>query len=244
MVLVLQVLTLAITPFQQNCRILFWQDSRHCWVVDPGGEVPRILATLRDRNLVVDRIILTHAHIDHGGGVKNLLAQLAATQGAQPELVACGAAEASLRATLSQQAVLFGLSPQEYENVPEPDRIVNDGDFVALEEGNAKVLFTPGHSPGHLAFYFESTQFVTQWLSANGIIVDEQRGSAPVLLGGDALFAGAVGRTDLPGGNQATLYRSIKEKLYTLPGDTIVMCGHGPDTTIETERTTNPFVRG
>ena len=212
--------------------------------MDPGGEVPRLMSVLGAHDLEVDKIVLTHAHIDHAGGVKRLRERVAKAQGTVPPLCSCGREETFLRSTLSQQASFFGLSPSEYEDVPEPEEVVRDGSTVSLDSVSARVLFTPGHSPGHLAFFFEEIDFHVQWLDHSGSIAEEEQRRAPVLIGGDALFSGSIGRTDLPGGDHQTLLKSIREKLYVLPGHTRVLSGHGPDTTIERERTTNPFVRG
>jgi glyoxylase-like metal-dependent hydrolase (beta-lactamase superfamily II) len=115
---------------------------------------------------------------------------------------------------------MYGLPAEEWPNCPEPNHYISGGDEVFVGGHCATVLATPGHSPGHVSFYFE----------ADGVV-----------LGGDALFSGSIGRTDLPGGNTAQLLDSIRKELFTLPDDTRVLSGHGPDTTIYIEKTTNPF---
>lgn len=219
----MQIETLVVTPFQQNCRVIFAPESGKCAVIDPGGEVERIIALIRRLGAQVESILLTHAHIDHAAGASELESRLR-EEGQQPLLLA-HPAEQAMRSSIESQAAMFGLSGAEYRNVREPDRYLEHGDEYLLGENRAKVLFTPGHAPGHIALFFADT------------------GGAPVLIAGDALFAGSIGRTDLPGGDHETLLRSIREQLYVLPEDTRVLSGHGPETTIGREKQSNPFVR-
>lgn len=228
--------TICVTPFQQNARLIIDDESLDAAVVDPGGDVPLILQTIKKHDVSVKAIILTHSHIDHVGGVTALLKALSeADPFVSPKLFA-HRAEADFRSSVSQQALYFGLSPEEFLNAPEPDVYVEDGSEILIGNLVAKILFTPGHSPGHVAIFFDGESIKKTSSPRN------PNAKTPVLISGDALFAGSIGRTDLPGGNYFQLLESIKHKLLTLPGETIVKSGHGPDTTIERERRTNPFL--
>ncbi len=231
------VRTVLVTPFGQNARVLIEEESRRGVVVDPGGESERILPllTLRGEPVRVDSIFLTHSHIDHAGGVVSLRKLLRETSGNEPPLAA-HRLERELRASVRDTARFFGLSPEDYENSPEPERYVDEGDEIAVGSVSGRLLFTPGHSPGHLSVYFPAGRVR---LETEGMPVEEFSG--PLVLGGDVLFQGSIGRTDLPGGDHETLLRSVREKLFTLPDESRVLCGHGPDTTIGIEKHTNPF---
>lgn len=127
-----------------------------------------------------------------------------------------------MRSSISGQAMMFGLSAKDYQDCPEPDQYLQDGDELLVGNFKIKALFTPGHSPGHLSFFIA--------------------GERPTVISGDSLFKGSIGRTDLPGGNHRLLIKSIENKLLTLPENTIVLPGHGPDTTIFNEKNRNPFL--
>ena len=234
----LTVRTLTVTPFEQNARIVVEHSSKRALVVDPGGDCDRIVDELADLNVVVEAVFLTHSHIDHCGGVRQLYRDFERLGWGRPPLLA-HAAEREMRGSITQQALLFGLSPQQFENVDEPDRYVDQGDIIQLGDSRGRILFTPGHSPGHVGLFFEAV---------TGTIFDcggEERAieSTPILLGGDAVFAGAIGRTDLPGGDYRLLLASIRDQILTLPGNTIILPGHGPLTTVDAERGSNPFFR-
>jgi hydroxyacylglutathione hydrolase len=203
--------TLTVGPFQENCYVI--GDGEVGAIVDPGDEATRIALAVERTGLEIDQILVTHAHIDHVGAVAALADEYACPVLMHPE------AELMLN-QLPTQAMMMGL---RFGNVPAVDRQVQDGE--ALEVGGLRLeaLYTPGHAPGHLAFYVESEGLV---------------------LSGDALFAGSVGRTDLFGGDMEVLMRSINERLLTLPDETRVYPGHGPQTTIGEERAYNPFLRG
>lgn len=223
----LHITTCVVTPFQQNCRLLVDEETESAVLIDPGGDAERLAAVVLDSGAELRSLVLTHSHIDHCAGV-------AALNRIHGEVPLVGSSiEKSLREGIGNQALLFGLSPAEYENCPEPDIDLTDGDVVTIGNTAATALFTPGHSPGHFAFYFESGEW----------IVDGRRGDGPLLIAGDTLFSGSIGRTDLPGGNHAQLIDSITSRLLTLPDQTLVLCGHGPSTTIVDERNSNPFLR-
>ena len=207
--MILEMLT--VGPFQENCYVI--GDGESGAIVDPGDEAARIALAVEQTNLEIGRILVTHAHIDHVGAVATL-----ADEYACPVLMHAEA-EPMLR-QLPTQAMTMGL---RFGKVPSVDRYVEDEEVLEIGDLRLRSLYTPGHAPGHLAFYVDGEGLV---------------------LSGDALFAGSVGRTDLFGGNMEVLLRSINERLLTLPDETRVYPGHGPQTTIGTERAHNPFLRG
>jgi hydroxyacylglutathione hydrolase len=202
-----------VGPFQENCYVIGDEDSGIGALIDPGDEAPRIALTVERMGLSISQIIVTHAHIDHVGAIAPLTDEFLCPVLMHEE------AEAMLQ-TMPQQAMMMGM---RFGKVPKVDRHIADDEM--LEVGNLRLrsLYTPGHAPGHLAFYAEEQE---------------------VVFSGDALFAGSVGRTDLPGGSMEVLLRSISERLLTLPDATRVLSGHGPETTIGRERMTNPFLGG
>jgi hydroxyacylglutathione hydrolase len=216
-----------VTPFQQNCTILWEQPSRRAVVIDPGGEVPRILDAIGKLGVRVERILLTHGHIDHAGGaaaLKQALEQAGAGSGqGSPATVPIEGPDQRdrfLLEGLETQAGMFGMSG--VQNVL-PERWLAEGDEVRVGDQVFKVLHCPGHTPGHVVFVNPGARFA---------------------IVGDLLFSGSIGRTDFPYGDHAALLRSIKEKLLPLGDDVSFICGHGPGSTIGAERRTNPFVRG
>jgi glyoxylase-like metal-dependent hydrolase (beta-lactamase superfamily II) len=209
--MILEMLT--VGPFQENCYIIGDEDSGVGAVVDPGDEAARIALAVEQANLEVGSIIVTHAHIDHVGAVAALVDEYTCP-------VLMHAESEPMLKQLPTQAIMMGL---KLGKVPAVDRHIGDGDVLEVGELRLRSLYTPGHAPGHLAFYVEDQGLV---------------------LSGDALFAGSVGRVDLPGGSMEVLMRSIEEQLLTLPDETTVYPGHGPQTTIGNERTSNPFLQG
>jgi glyoxylase-like metal-dependent hydrolase (beta-lactamase superfamily II) len=194
-----------------NCSILGDEVSGEAIVVDPGYEIPRIVALLAKHRLTVKKILVTHAHIDHIASAVHLKEITGAP-------ILYSQADLPLVAMMDQQAGMFGLP---VPTVLPPDHSPADGEVVGVGGIRGNVLYTPGHSEGSLCLY----------------VPDEH-----LLLAGDTLFAGGVGRTDFPGGNTGKLLASIRDRLLTLPNDTVVIPGHGPETTIEVERQTNPFL--
>jgi len=201
-----------VTPFQQNCTILFDEETRRGVVVDPGGDVDRILAALKDDGIAAEAIWITHGHIDHAGGAMELKGALGV------DIVGPHEADRFLLDNLETQARRYGLA--DVRNCV-PDRFLAEGDTVSFAGHVFEVLHCPGHAPGHVVFY------------------DRAAGFAHV---GDVLFHGSIGRTDLPGGDHAALMRSIKEKLLPLGDDIGFLCGHGPGGRFGEERRTNPFL--
>jgi glyoxylase-like metal-dependent hydrolase (beta-lactamase superfamily II) len=209
--MILEALT--VGPFQENCYVIGDEETGTGTIVDPGDEAVRIALAVEQLDLEIGQILVTHAHIDHVGAVRALVDEYAC-----PVLMHAEA-EPMLQ-QLPTQAVMMGL---RFGKVPTVDRHIEDEEVLEVGGLRLTSLYTPGHAPGHLAFYVEGEE---------------------VLLSGDALFAGSVGRTDLFGGDMQLLMRSITERLLTLPDATRVYPGHGPQTTIATERAQNPFLRG
>ena len=209
--MILEMLT--VGPFQENCYIIGDEQTGIGALVDPGDEAARIALAVEQTGLDIGQIIITHTHIDHVGAVAAL-----ADEYACPVLMHAEA-EPMLQ-QLPTQAMMMGL---RFGKVPTVDRHIEDEEVLEVGGLGLRSLYTPGHAPGHLAFYLEDEGLV---------------------LSGDALFAGSVGRTDLFGGNMDLLMRSINERLLTLPDETRVLSGHGPETTIGEERAHNPFLGG
>lgn len=233
----LKTAVVPVTPFQQNCTILFEEPGKRAVVIDPGGEVPRILDAIEKLDVRVERILLTHGHIDHAGGAAELRAALEqaaagdagaspatgnSVQGHAPTIPIEGPDQRDrfLLEGLEAQGRAFGL--EGVRNVL-PDRWLAEGDAVRIGEHAFAVLHCPGHTPGHIVLVCRAARFAIL---------------------GDVLFQGSIGRTDFPYGDHAALIRSIKDKLLPLGDDLAFICGHGPGSTIGAERRTNPFVRG
>jgi glyoxylase-like metal-dependent hydrolase (beta-lactamase superfamily II) len=202
-----------VTPFQQNCTILFDEETKNGVVVDPGGEVDRIRGTIDDNDISVEAIWLTHGHIDHAGGAMDLKEALGVP------LIGPHEDDRELLANLENQARMFGLD-QSVRNVI-PDRYLSEGETVSFGEHEFEVFHCPGHAPGHVVFFNRKARFAHV---------------------GDVLFNGSVGRTDLPGGDHDALIRSIREKLLPLGDDIGFLCGHGPGGRFGDERRSNPFL--
>jgi hydroxyacylglutathione hydrolase len=204
---------LTVGPFQENCYIVGDEATGTGVLFDPGDEATRIALAVEQTHLEISKIIITHAHIDHVGAVTTLMDEYACPVLMHRE------AEPMLR-QLPSQALMMGL---RFGKVPNVDGYIEDGEVVRVGDLSFSALYTPGHAPGHLAFYS----------------ADEG-----VVISGDALFAGSVGRVDLPGGSMEVLMRSINERLLMLPDETVILSGHGPETTIGEERAHNPFLAG
>ncbi|MDX1754737.1 MAG: MBL fold metallo-hydrolase [Marinobacter sp.] len=201
-----------VTPFQQNCTLLWCEDTKKAAVVDPGGDLDRIRAAIAEAGVTVEKILLTHAHIDHAGGTAELAKALSVPiEGPHRE-------DDFWIQGLPMQSQMFGFPAPE---VFTPDRWLDDGDTVAVGNLSFQVIHCPGHTPGHVVFY---------------------QPEAELALVGDVLFHGSIGRTDFPKGDHATLIRSITEKLFPLGDQVKFIPGHGPMSDFGTERQTNPFV--
>ena len=203
-----------VTPFAQNCSLLWCAATRRAAVVDPGGDVPKILTAVASRGVVVERILVTHGHIDHAGAVAALADDLnVPVEGPQRE-------DAFWIEGMPQQSKMFGF-PDVRSFVP--DRWLEHGDRVSVGDEILEVVHCPGHTPGHVVFF---------------------SAEARLALVGDVLFKGSIGRTDFPRGDFDTLIASIRGRLWPLGDDVEFIPGHGPMSTFGVERATNPFCAG
>lgn len=202
-----------VTPFAQNCTLLWCEETMQAAVVDPGGDLDRIVAEAARHGLAIAKILLTHGHVDHAGGTAELAARLSVPiEGPQRD------DEYWLR-QLPEQGRMFGFPGQCRSFVP--DRWLAGGDTVAFGNVVLEVIHAPGHTPGHVVFFHRPSKLA---------------------LVGDVLFAGSIGRTDFPGGDYEALIRSIRQGLWPLGDDVEFISGHGPMSTFGEERRNNPFV--
>ena len=206
--------TVPVTPFEQNCSIVWCDETMEGAVIDPGGDLPRIEAEVRRLGVTLRQILLTHAHIDHAGGAAALSEAYALP------IVGPHAGDQFWIDGLVQQAQMFGFAAVQGFT---PARWLEDGDTVQVGHSRLTVRHCPGHTPGHVVFH------------------SAEAGCAFV---GDVLFAGSIGRTDFPGGDQAALVRSITQRLWPMGDETVFVAGHGPNGTFARERRTNPYVGG
>jgi glyoxylase-like metal-dependent hydrolase (beta-lactamase superfamily II) len=204
-----------VTPFEQNCTLLWCEETKSAAVFDPGGDVERILAVIEQAGVTVETILLTHGHIDHAGGAASLKESLGGVPVVGPH-----EADLFLLQHLEDQGRAYGIPG--VRNVT-PDRWLAEGDAVKVGQVAFDILHCPGHSPGSVVFVNREERFAIM---------------------GDVLFRGSIGRTDLPGGSHETLLRSIADKVLPLGDDVTFVCGHGPASTIGQERQTNPFLQG
>lgn len=203
---------LPVTPFEQNCSFLVCEQSNKLAVVDPGGDMDRILAAIEQLGAEPEKILVTHAHIDHAGAVADLAEKLnLPIEGPHKE-------DQFWIDMLPQQSNMFQFPEAKAFT---PDRWLEDGDTVTVGETTLDVLHCPGHTPGHVVFH---------------------QPQAKLAVVGDVLFAGSIGRTDFPKGNHEQLVSSIRGKLFPLGDDVAFIPGHGPMSTMGQEKQTNPFV--
>jgi hydroxyacylglutathione hydrolase len=214
------LITIPVGMLQCNCSIIGDPVTREALVIDPGDEIGRILELLGRQKLTVKAIVSTHAHIDHVGGLSKLHQYTGAP-------VMMHRADVPLYQAMDVQAAFLGVAPPE---VGEVDQLLAEGDVVKWGSLAAKVMHTPGHSPGSVSLYLppEAGKVPT---------------ALPQLFAGDTLFAGSIGRTDLWGGSLEQILDSLKGKVLQLPDQTVVHPGHGPRTTIGEERESNPFLK-
>lgn len=207
----MKILGYPVGPLQANAYLAICEQTGECALVDPGAEGERLVAAAAEADARVVAVLLTHAHLDHVGGV-------AAVKRALDVPVYLHPADLMLYRNAPVQAQAFGL---QIEAPPEPGGALDDGGVIQVGAETLEVRHTPGHSPGHVSLVGDGFAFV-----------------------GDCVFAGSIGRTDLPGGDYRTLIESIAARLLTLPDDTVLYTGHGPATTVGRERQTNPFLVG
>ncbi len=201
-----------VTPFEQNCTLLWCEKTHRGAVVDPGGDVPRILAAITEEGVTVVKLLLTHGHIDHAGAAAELAGKL------NVQIEGPHAEDAFLLNELPGQSQRYGF-PLAASFIP--NRWLKDGDSVQIGEEALAVLHTPGHTPGHLVFFHPA---------------------ANLALVGDVLFRGSIGRTDFPRGDFNSLISSIREKLFPLGDNVAFIPGHGAMSTFGNERRSNPFL--
>ena len=208
-----RALIVPVTPFQQNCTLVWSETSKRAAVIDPGGDLANVERAIQEAGVTVEKIWLTHGHLDHASGAAELKERLGVP------IEGPHRADRFLLERLVESARAFGMAGAR--NVT-PDRWLDEGDHVSVDDLVFDVLHCPGHSPGSVAFFNAQQRFA---------------------IVGDVLFRGSVGRSDIPGGNHQVLVGSIKQKLLPLGDDVSFICGHGPTSTIGQERATNPFLQ-
>lgn len=239
---------LPVGLLQCNCHIVGDPQTREAIVIDPGEEVDRILAALAKHRLTVKAILSTHAHIDHVGGLKRLHDVTGAP-------VMMNEGDLEMYRAMDLQAQFLGVAPPPLAKI---DMLLTEGNTIRWGNYEARVLHTPGHSPGSVSLYLPLSANAQQ-TGGNRVVQpiagaerssgspnpSHERGDTQTLwlFAGDTLFAGSIGRTDLWGGSYPEIIRSIRLKLLALPEDTIVFPGHGPATTLAEERESNPFLQ-
>jgi len=208
----MQVLITPVTMFQQNCSLLWCRETLKGAIVDPGGDTGRVLAQAQKAEVTIEKLLITHAHIDHAGATAQLARELGVPiEGPQRE-------DQFWIDLLPEQGARYGFAPAE---AFVPDRWLEHGDTVTVGNLTLNVVHCPGHTPGHVVFFESQSQ---------------------IAFVGDVLFQGSVGRTDFPRGDHATLIRSITERLWPLGDEVTFVPGHGPTSTFGQERKTNPYV--
>ncbi len=201
-----------VTAFQQNCSLLWCEETRKGAVIDPGGDLQVILKQVEEQKIEIEKIVLTHGHLDHAGGAGELAERLRLPiEGPHEE-------DDFLLQALPEQCAKYGM-PEAH--IPKPDRWLQGGDQITIGKLTLEVRHCPGHTPGHLIYFHEPSRLAVV---------------------GDVLFQGSIGRTDFPRGDHETLLRSIREQLWPLGNDVAFIPGHGPMSTFGDERKTNPFV--
>jgi len=203
---------LPVTPYQQNCSLIWCEATGRAALIDPGGDVELLLAAVDQAGVKLDKLLLTHAHLDHVGGALELARRF--------NLPIYGPQEgdAFWLDLLPDQARMFGFPPSQAFR---PDHWLHDGDVVELGALRLDVIHCPGHTPGHVVFF--------EPVSRHAFV-------------GDVLFRGSIGRTDFPQGDHAALISAIKYKLFPLGDDVAFVPGHGPMSTFGRERLSNPYI--
>lgn len=208
-----------VTPFQQNCAVLWDDATKRCIIVDPGGEAERIIEGVHGTGLRCEAILLTHGHLDHAGGAKAVKAALDAEYGAPVPLLGPDARDAFLLDEIETSAARFGASGMQ--NV-RPDRFLEEGEVIEAAGFRFEILHCPGHSPGSIVYFERAMRFAFV---------------------GDVIFKNSIGRTDFPYGDHAALIDAINTKLLPLGDDIGFICGHGPGSKFGVERENNPYLQ-
>ena len=209
----LQYQTIPVTPFAQNCSIVWCDETRKAAIIDPGGDLDRLLKAVDSLGVSLEQIWLTHAHIDHAGGTADLAARL------NLPIIGPHEGDQFWIDRLADQSRMFNFPLSKPFT---PNRWLNDGDTVQIGNCVLNVRHCPGHTPGHVVFH--SSQAKRAFV-------------------GDVLFAGSIGRTDFPGGDFDTLIDSIRQRLWPMGNDTVFIPGHGGESNFGEERRRNPYVR-
>ena len=208
----MKYLTIPVTPFEQNCSIIWCEETKECVFVDPGGDTHKLFAAVEREGLKPVAVWLTHGHLDHVGGTQPVAGRY------QIPVIGPHEGDAYWLDGLPIQSKQFGFP---HHDAFRPSQWLKQGDTLTVGKETFDVRHTPGHTPGH-------------------VVLSNPQGK--VVFVGDVLFAGSIGRTDFPGGNHQQLMESIKKQLWTLGDDVTVDPGHGPNTTIARERQTNPYI--
>ncbi len=226
----LNIQTVVVSPLQQNTRLFKDPHTHEVTIIDPGADIPQILKQLTPEEKIT-QIILTHSHIDHVGGLAELLETLQKNHHSKPTVYG-HAVEKSFREYIEELGNHYGFPKGYVRNAPEPDVYVSQGDTIRIGGIPFEVRLTPGHSPGHIVLTAPHGEF----------LIDTHMHTGPLLIAGDVLFRGSIGRTDLPFSSHAELMKSLQTQILPLPDATRVLSGHGPDTTLEREKHFNPFI--
>lgn len=208
----IKCLMIPVTPFQQNCSLLWCEKTKRAAVVDAGGDLPIVRQAIEENGVTLEKVLLTHGHLDHATAAGTLAAEFGVPiEGPHPD-------DQFLLEGLADQGRKYGFPP---EKPVVPDRWLHDGDRITVGELTFDVFHCPGHTPGHVVFYQPESKLAFV---------------------GDVLFRGSIGRSDLPRGNHDNLIHSIRDKLFPLGDDVTFVPGHGQTSTFGWERKTNPFV--
>lgn len=202
-----------VTPYQQNCSLLWCDQTNEAALIDPGGDVPALLAEIKSKQLNLKQIWLTHGHLDHVGGTEELASKC------HVPIIGPHQDDFFWLDILQQQCEMFNFPKV---NNFTPDQWLNEGDKLTLGNEQFEILHTPGHTPGHIVIVHHASK--TLWV-------------------GDVLFKQSIGRTDFPRGSHDDLIASIKNKLLTLPGDYQFVPGHGPSGYLDDEKLNNPYLQ-
>ncbi|MCX4029110.1 MBL fold metallo-hydrolase [Endozoicomonas sp. SM1973] len=203
-----------VTPFQQNCSLVICEATSKAALIDPGGETERLIAAVAKAGVTLEKVLLTHGHLDHVGATQQIARHF------QVPVIGPHIADKFWLDGLPEQSQMFGFPPVEAFT---PDQWLQQGDQVTVGEEKLNVLHCPGHTPGHVVFYHQPTALAFV---------------------GDVIFADSIGRTDFPQGNHEALIHSITQILFPLGDEVEFIPGHGPNSTFGQEKCTNPFVSG